>query len=341
MEMEKLDLGSVHKRVNGDPVKGVVLVSSYDRRKTKNDKPFIDGTLKLVGGGINFKIWAGSICTDFIKYDYNNVVIYLSATIAVFNDAKYLEINHVQVLDGYSPEDFMNTPYDKNLYSKGLEDLARQNTSDKGFDLLTKILFSNPDKNVFHNGSGEWGNQKIYDRFKVEFAAKSVHDACKSGLLGHTYKILYFLISSIGLYPNILKERDDLGELVFSQDRKDLLVIGSILHDIGKTLELHYGVYQPNTALTHRMLGMEYLYQFKDDIVSAYGDKWYYDLLSIVVQHHHIYDEKARTLPAYIIHLIDMFESGLTRLSDKIESGGDLATSGEVLKVDRDTHLHM
>lgn len=336
--MEQMELDKIHKSNNGDTVIGVVLVSDYSRRVAKNKQPFIDGTFMVKGGSVPFKIWQGSDCESFIQYDYSNVIIKLTATVAVFNNAKYLEVRSTEVTDEYTVEHFLDTVYDVDMYSKALEDLVKSNVSEKGLSVINEILFSNKSNSLVNGG---WEDKNIYDRFKVEFAGKTMHDACKSGLLGHTYKVLYFLISTLSLFPNMLMERDDLGELTPSQDRKDLLVLGAVLHDIGKTMELNFGVYQENSSVTHRLLGMEFLVQFRDLIISTYNEKWYYELISIVVQHHHIYDEKARTLPAYIIHLVDMFESGATALSDKILEGGDIKSSGEVLKLNRDTHLHI
>ena len=44
-----------------------------------------------------------------------------------------------------------------------------------------------------------------------------------------------------------------------------------------------------------------------------------YFILSIVSCHHGEYGEPPRTVAAYVVHLLDKLESGLTGLSDKLE----------------------
>lgn len=313
--MSILTMEYYDKLVNGDSIKGVALVSDYSKRLTEQQKPFIDGNL-MVGDSIPFKIWQGVTCDNFIKFDYSNVVCHITGVVQVYRGMKSVIIDVATPVDGYDAFDFYSTRYAIDTYVASLIELAKGQLSEGGFSLLSRMLFDNKD---------------IMGRFKLEFAAKSHHDNCKGGLLGHTYKLLYHLIGVMNLYP----------KLTPTQASKDLFVIGGILHDLGKIFEMYLGVYQPNSAVSHRILGLEYLSRFKNDIVSIYDTKWYYDLVSIIVQHHHTYGDPARTVPAYLIHIIDNFEATMTSLEECVSKGGDITIAGEMVRVNNETRLFL
>jgi len=143
----------------------------------------------------------------------------------------------------------------------------------------------------------------VKERFFSEFAAKRKHDACVGGLASHTIKMLR------------------LTETVIANDERllpysDILYIGVICHDIGKIRELYMGDYVKNSFISHREYGCEMMYEIKEDIISLFDEDFFYHLLSIIRGHHHIYGEKANTVYAYIVHLIDMLDAHVTEFME-------------------------
>lgn len=62
------------------------------------------------------------------------------------------------------------------------------------------------------------------------------------------------------------------------------------------------------------------MYEHKEFIYTLYDDDFFYRLLDVIRGHHHAYDIKAKTIYGYIVHLIDMVDSQVTRLMDTLES---------------------
>ena len=113
-------------------------------------------------------------------------------------------------------------------------------------------------------------------------------------------------------------------------------MIGSLLHDIGKTMEMNYGVYQPNSAISHRILGLDILYKYRADIESAYDEKWFRDLQSIIVEHHGEFADPCRTVVAYVVHKVDCFDSVMTCLAQSLDESMMTDTSGSSVRIDGD-----
>jgi 3'-5' exoribonuclease len=103
-----------------------------------------------------------------------------------------------------------------------------------------------------------------------------------------------------------------------SEMYKDLLVLGVALHDVGKVIEMKDGVYQPNSFVSHRTFGAEFLMENKHAIVLNSSLNFYYQLLAVMQGHHGEFEEPAKTVVTQIVHLIDMLESGVTGLMDRI-----------------------
>ena len=147
----------------------------------------------------------------------------------------------------------------------------------------------------------------VKERFFSEFAAKRKHDACVGGLANHTIKMLRLAKTMIA---------NDERLLPFN----DIIYIGVICHDLGKIRELYMGNYVKNSFISHREHGCEMMYEIKEEIMDLFGEDFFYHLLSVIRGHHHVYDEKAKTVYAYIVHLIDMIDAQVTELMDNINT---------------------
>ena len=51
------------------------------------------------------------------------------------------------------------------------------------------------------------------------------------------------------------------------------------------------GIYQSDSIITHRTIGVLHLYNFSTIIETKYSKEWCYELISIINQHHDKYGE--------------------------------------------------
>lgn len=205
--------------------------------------------------------------------------------------------------------------YDKEAYFQAFVNLVKARVSDKGYQLFDKLLLQ---------------NTELVERFKSEFAAKSHHDNCLSGLLAHSYKVVQLMGVLVDMYPRL----SVVDGQTISAEQKDLYILGAALHDIGKTQEMEYGVYQPNSAVSHRFFGAEYLVENKEFIVGLYDDKWYYDLCSVMLQHHGEFGDPCATLSAMLVHWVDMLESRAQLVVQMMDANVAETKAGQSIKVD-------
>jgi len=295
-------------KYNGDCISGVILMGEVVRGTTKNGKPFYSGTLTS-GEQVSYKVWDSTLAFETLRQaDLSGHVVDIEGTWNEYQGTWSIIINRIVDLgdgtsSGVGVSDFLKSRYDIPSYWAGLLALMKQNLTDNGYKVADKILFSNPD---------------VAEQFKYAFAAKSHHDNCKGGLLAHTYKICYLANVFVNLYPSMVD--------------KDLLYLGCLLHDIGKVREMDMGVYQEVSKVTHRFLGIEML--DKDLIVSIYGESFYYELVSILLQHHGEYADPCKTVSSYIVHLIDCIESrfmGLVQNMELSDNCGKVNVDGSYL----------
>lgn len=147
----------------------------------------------------------------------------------------------------------------------------------------------------------------IANRFASEFAGMHMHDAEPVGLLHHTTKMMEILDLVMFQHKNFGLDSNGV----------DLMYTGVLLHDIGKILELKNGLYTDIAIATHRFLGAEMIMEHKNFIIEKYDTLFYYNLISIITQHHGQYEERPRTIYSYIIHLIDNLEAQMTIIDEK------------------------
>ena len=299
--MEILSKENIINEVDGTPVNGVVLLSNYSLLPQKNGGHYINGYLQAKGQ-VAFKIWSDSSPDSaFQKLSNNpikNTICTISGKVNIFGGTTSLILTDVKVVpseviarEGISQASFLEDVYDVNELWNKMFAVLRKNCSETAVNVFTKII------------------TPLKEKFEVEFAAIHHHDNCKSGLLAHTTKVLR-LATLIKMYPSILERVSP-----------DVLFIGCALHDIGKVFEYDSGVISDTgRMLSHHTFGVMYLLEYRDLIISSMGENFFYSVLAIVEQHHGEYEERPRTIAAYVIHKIDALDSTLTTLDTMIVS---------------------
>lgn len=274
---------------------GIMYVKSYKRAPKKDGKTFyISGLFAKQDASIPFKVWDSSIVDAMSQTDVTGCVVKITGTVGSYLNNLEIKVNGIEVID--SPE------YSKGLFLKSLDvnslysefgNFINTELSQKGIQLVTLIF----------------KNENIMGRFKEEFAGSLMHDSVVGGLMHHTLKMLKI--------AKCVAENEPRIKLL--ENYKDMLYISVIFHDIGKIKEMNLGVYQENSFVTHRMLGIEMLVKYKKVFTELFDENFYYEVISVLQGHHGEYGDYPNTVLAYLVHLIDMLDSQTTGIFDKIE----------------------
>lgn len=297
-------------------INGVVLIKDYSVQTTRNGKEYIVGKLQS-GIDMSFKAWGNSAAFSRLKTEaYENVPAYIVAQGDDYGGMMSLVLESVQAVDGFTPDQFFPVKYNIDAYWEALRKLVASVVTPKALDICNKVLFE---------------NAEVSERFKVEFAARSHHDNCKGGLLAHTYKVVSMMQRVISIYPGIVSKSG-----VQESNMSDLLYVGALLHDIGKIREFTFGVYKPIAVVTHKYLGSEMVAEHKAEIITAYDEQWYYDLISIMLEHHGEFGEPPKTVVARVTHLVDAFDAYMTDILQSVEAidgSGQIRVEGSYLQI--------
>lgn len=292
---------------SGSPYNGIILIKNYSVALTKNNKEYIQGEL-LSGVSIPFKAWGNSKAFTELKLkDYTNVPVYIISTGDSYGGLNSLVLDSVTAVEGYTADQFIPVKYNIDAYWSALKNVIDQKVSEKCKNFLYKSFFDNED---------------IANRFKVEFAASGHHDNCKGGLLVHTYKVVSLLERVLSFYPMVTKRDNGDGNLVTDTDSVDLFYTAALFHDLGKIWEMNFGVYQPSVSVvTHRYIIVEHMINqgYMQEIIELYGQEWWYNFVSAMLQHHGEFADPPKSLVALVLHKVDNFDSDLTLISQCME----------------------
>lgn len=290
----KINLKEMSAKIDGESVNGVVYVKTREIKLTKTNSKYCQGMLADGKEIVSYKVW-NNYLDKFCEITENNKIINIKGKVNVYNGSVSIVITEAIPVDsGYEIKDFV-TGHDKDAIEKEFYEINHRLLSDAGMNVLNIVIRDN-----------------IKDRFFVEYAGMSMHDACPSGVANHTLKMLRIAESMINNDSRV------------TPTMKELIILGIDFHDVGKIMEMLDGCYQKNSFVTHREFGLEILHTNKDFIVNEFDEDFYYRLASVIMGHHDKFEDPAKTIYAAIVHMIDMIDSQMTHFLDVIE--------GETLK---------
>lgn len=304
----------------GDKVSGTILLKNYSETTSGKGTKYIRGILHS-SGDYPLIVWNSSapysVMKEYIQ-DLIGKVVEVSFEVIDFAGKPSASLSFLKPVEGVEPEEFISVKYNIRAYQKGLLDTLKNTLSGAAYNLYCKIM------------EVDTGADSIWERFSKEQAAMSYHDNCLGGLLAHTYKCVVLTKYLLSIYPWF-------GKADFSVEEKDraeidLILLGVALHDIGKILEMNNGIYQPESYVTHRIIGLEMLIPHKVEIVAHYGTRGWRMLESIIVGHHHEFDDRARTIYAYTTHLVDKIEADMTGIGQELEDSILTSQAGDAIK---------
>jgi 3'-5' exoribonuclease len=194
-----------------EAVTGSFLVLSKDIRQKKTGEPYLSLHLADRTGDVEAKMWdnVAEVMNTFERDDFVKV----KGLVQVYQNRQQFTIHRLRRLEDHEVEFDDYFPCSE----RDPEEMVRE---------LHGIVdgIANPHLRALLQAI--FADETIASRYKVAPAAKTIHHACRGGLLEHVLSLCK-LCQLVGpLYKSI-----DL----------DLLLTGALLHDVGKIDELSYG----------------------------------------------------------------------------------------------------
>ena len=273
-----------------DVIRGYALISSYSVASYGNQgKSRALGTLTTKDKTMDWTSFDNKVVEYFSSLEINNI-LYIEAKVSEYNGKLSLVINKIDVEPTSLTEyDFMKSINVPKVYEELIGDV-RANLSQNYQRIFALLL------------------KDYKDAYVKTYGGAKMHDAQVGGLMNHSYKMFKIALT-------LLSNDDRLAPF------KDELLLGTLIHDFGKTVELDINKYTKNSFVTHRTLGIEILALRRGDIIPYIGEDAYYRLLAIVQGHHgEQWGDKPTTMITQVVHYIDLLESQTTGLLDIIEN---------------------
>jgi 3'-5' exoribonuclease len=199
-------------------------------------------------------------------------------------------VGELVVCDDYSRSDFvraLSSEEIEKLFSKLKSEIA----SLKNSELQTLL------QNLF-------GDPGFAEAYKSSPSASVLHHNYVGGNLQHSMNVLELCMTMYRLYPEI---------------RRDLLVCGAILHDVGKIREYSPGIAISQTMegafIGHSVIGDRLLRKAIENVRSSSGfsEELENELCHIVLSHHGTPDRgspmKPKNVEGWVLHYADLMDS--------------------------------
>jgi len=297
----------VRDLAEGNSISEVFALSKAQRKEAKNG-PYWQLTLTDRTGNIEARIWyPQSQQFDALQPEQ---FVAVNGQVASFKDQLQMNINEMSVIDpreaGLDLTDFVPSsaiPPEELLQE--LEELLHTELTFKPWKALCK--------SVLHD-------EHIRASILSAPGAKAIHHAYAGGLLEHTLTIMRICKALSELYPQVDKE---------------ILLVATLFHDLGKAFELSHGISREYTdagrLLGHIQIGLEVLEPFlrkTKDLPEALA----MHLKHLIVAHH---GELAfgspclpQTVEAFILHYADNLDAKINTVHGALTAPDGEEVSG-------------
>ena len=289
--------------VEGDSVEGFYAVKEASFQTTATGKNYIRLTISDASGAINGNMWDASK-ELFLTFSVGSIVK-LRALVEVYRGKPQVKVEKLRVADENEVDYSLFIP--KTRFD--IEELWNEfmgfagMIADTEYKAVIDYFFNNPE---------------IMKKFKSAPAAKNNHHAYIGGLLEHTVSLLRYAVAFATASPTKIN--------------LDLLIAGTMLHDIGKIHELSVGVvidYTDRGRLTgHLIIGSMMVEDAAREIGGISEEKKYL-LEHLILSHHGKFEYGSPVLPAVpealALHHIDNLDAktvAACRIIEDDESNG-------------------
>lgn len=278
-----------------DPVNTVFLVKDKILAMAKNGKPYMNLRLMDKSGDIEAKVWDNTEVLDklFDKDDFVKVrgkaSVYMNKMQVVIADIVKVPETEA-VLADFLPE----SPRDGAMMRQELADTVAALGNVHLKSLMEAFLADAP----------------VLELYCQAPAAKGMHHVYLGGLLEHSLSLVKLAKSIVPLYDGI---------------NEDLLVVGALLHDVGKIFEMSFGrafdYTDAGKLLGHITIGVE-LVDEKIRTVKGFPRELALLLKHMLLSHHGQYEygspKRPKTVEATILNYLDDLDSKINGIQTHI-----------------------
>jgi len=269
-----------------DAVNAVFLVKDKIMAMAKNGKPYMNLRLMDKSGDVDAKVWDNVDVLDklFERDDFVQVrgkaSVYMNKMQVVVAEISRLAEDQVELAD-FLPE----SPRDKAEMRQELEDTVAAIANPHLKALMAAFLADEPFLALYCKAP----------------AAKGMHHVYLGGLLEHSLSLVKLVKTIVPLYGGI---------------NEDLLVVGALLHDVGKIHEMSFDraidYTDAGKLLGHITIGVE-LVEEKIRQVEGFPRELSLLLKHMLLSHHGLYEygspKRPKTVEATILNYLDDMDS--------------------------------
>lgn len=283
--------------VAGSHVNDIFVLAEKSMAHKRDGNPFLNITLADKTGRIKGVVWdnvdqiAGAAnAGDFVR---------VAATAGEFREAMQLVVKSLVGIepDSVQPEDFI---------------AASTRNVDQMFERLTGLTDAMQPGPLSDLMAAVWADADLVVQFKRAPAAKLMHHAYLGGLLEHTLSMALLADKIAGHYHRV---------------NRDLLLVGVILHDIGKTRELSYShtidYTDEGRLVSHIGIGLE-IAESKIRNVKDFPAELAALIKHMVVSHHGAREfgspEPPKTIEAVLLNYIDEIDSRMNAIREFMDA---------------------
>lgn len=282
---------------------GHYLCKQKQTLKTKSGKNYYSLKLQDKTGIIDAKVW--ELNNDIHNFEEKDI-IKIDGTVLLYQSSLQLKISKIRKsTEGeFEEADYIPTT-DKNVEAlvENINELIQSIN-----DTYLKTLL----ENIFIH------DEFISKTIKSHSAAKTIHHAYMGGLIEHTVAVTSIC--------DFLSTR-------YKFVNRDLLIAGSLLHDIGKIYELSPFPDNDYTdmgeLLGHIVIGVEMINK-KAQEIDDFPEETLYLLKHLIVSHHGELEfgspQRPKTIEAMVLHSADSADSKIKMFEEEIAKADDKAT---------------
>ena len=299
----------------GDRVAALFLVGEQAYLPFKNRKGnYMHLKLQDQSGEMEAQVWDGA--EKFRNMCRAGDIIHVSGEVNCFRDRMQVKVEDIRKPEAGEADGHR-------FISESSADIAKMKNE-------LKTLLDTIKAGMFKDLADKFLDSSYFRLFCYAPAAKMYHHNVVGGLLEH----------SLGTAKICLK----LAELHSGIDR-DLILVGAILHDIGKIYEMEIdgGIHYTDEGklLGHIILGIQLLEKLMEDIDidNAARNK----LLHMIASHHGQYEwqspKKPQFLEAKVLHLADMMDAEIWKFKSASPSGEGSHWSSYIKSIGSEVYL--
>lgn len=276
----------------GDAVSDIFALAEKNTAFKRDGKPFLTITLEDRTGRIKGVMWdiaeqaATTAAGDFVA---------VAGSAGEYRGALQLVVKSMTAVpvDSISPGDYLPTT------SRDIEQMFSRLLT------LTDTITAEPLKALM---AAFWADEDFVRRFKTAPAAKSMHHAYIGGLLEHSLSMALLADRIAGHYGGV---------------NRDLLLVGAVMHDLGKVRELEYAhridYTDEGRLLSHIVIGVEML-EAKIRGIAGFPADLAALIKHMIVSHHGVREygspELPKTIEAVLLNYVDEIDSRVNAIRE-------------------------